>query len=485
MPKKGNMKKLYRDNRGMSLVEVIIAITILGLVAVPVLHSLTTSMVYNQKARKRQEMTLTAESIMETFKGYDLDALEARFTAGGVGVEGVNFDVVDADSGFRCSKVALTDPKYGTETPDEYTFSINDMRANDGQLYDVTITATPNSVEKIMVQDNMETTRDAIFKGDRSFDTGALQRAKNEFSTSSMQSDLADYFSNHYSDAVIKMGTDIITIKDEINKVYEPAFASYYVGNYIRLHERRLEFEITEDTSAGEYLVKPKMVYSYWLDKYPYFKVVKPSAVPDEYENEGGAGANKGTPTIVQQSTYIRYPETDYLYFDVDLSSVCPSGVIYQNPTTAGLDRLFIYYYPQYNVNDKIVIKNTAGISNFQCYVLKQRASDINDTTMTIKETGYHANVEINNSASGFEVFHNFAENMGNSKEPTASPSISGTYEKASSYVKTDASGKIVQSELADRFSETQTLSYKLVLEVTQNGRTITTLESSMNEKIK
>lgn len=80
-------KKL--NNKGMSLVEVIVAITILGLVAVPVLHSLTTAMVYNAKARNRQEMTLTAESIMETFKGYDLDELKVRFSTGGAGIEGI------------------------------------------------------------------------------------------------------------------------------------------------------------------------------------------------------------------------------------------------------------------------------------------------------------------------------------------------------------------------------------------------------------
>ena len=79
----GICRKVQKDHRGMSLVEVIVAITILGIVAVPVLHSLTTAMVYNQKARTRQEMTLTAESIMETFKGYDLPILFERFGGSG------------------------------------------------------------------------------------------------------------------------------------------------------------------------------------------------------------------------------------------------------------------------------------------------------------------------------------------------------------------------------------------------------------------
>ena len=75
-------RKTKLNNGGMSLVEVIISITILAVVAIPVLHSLTTAMVYNTKARIRQEMTLKAESIMESFKGYSLKELNEMFKSG-------------------------------------------------------------------------------------------------------------------------------------------------------------------------------------------------------------------------------------------------------------------------------------------------------------------------------------------------------------------------------------------------------------------
>lgn len=473
--------KLHKDERGMTLVEVIIAITILTVVAVAVLQSLTTAMIYNKKARNRQEMTLTAESIMETFKGYDLDSLKDRFsggTIGGVaGIEGVDYESVDGDSGYRYT--AATIP-VGSETADEYTFYIEDMKADNGQLYDVTITATPNSIEKIMVPDNMETTRDAIYKGDRSIDSSALQKAKEDF-RNNQQSDLANYFAASYSDAVFKSGSDIITIKDEIDKIFQPAAGAFFAEHYVQLHEKKLTIDIVNN--GGDYEVRPKMSYSYYMEGFPYYVRAEDTSMPDdEYD-----GATPGAPNAIvehEPDKTIRYPASGFLEFEVSLSSSYPDGHFYKNPTVAGLDRLFVYYYPQYNLDpgcDTIVINNSANIPNFQCYLLKQRAADISEITMKTKENGYKANVNINNSASGFKIFHNFDDNIADGSSTTA-PSITGTYEKAVSYTK--AGSEPDTTELMENFSEVEALSYKLTLEITQNGRTVTKLESTMNEPI-
>lgn len=479
-----------KNNQGMSLVEVIIAITILGLVAVPVLHSLTTAMVYNAKAGNRQEMTLTAESIMETFKGYSLEELISRFggdisigggTGAGSGIEGVDYQAIDADSGYRC---ASADIVVGTETARAYTFQINDMKADNGQLYDVTITATPNSVESIVEMEDMETTRDAIFRADRAFDTQALSKAIADFSSDANKTGLKNYFSSLSEDAVVKVGGNSFVIKDgnNIDYLYNSVYSVSYVGNYIKLHERKLTFDISHDTTTDEYIVTPKMVYSYCLVDYPYYVKEEPASVDDKYITEGGSDSPSGNEeTLPGRSEKLDCYPTDgtYLEFEVDLSSVCTDGNIYKNPTAAGLNRLFIYYYPQYDLtagNDKIIIKNNANIPDFQCYILKQRAADINDNQTKIKENSYKANVQINNSAPRFEVFHNFDDNIGEGSSTTA-PTISGTISGVYSYTK--------EVSLASRFEEKEVLSYKLELKVEQEGRTITTLESSMNEKIK
>lgn len=473
-----------RDNRGMSLVEVIIAITILGLVAVPVLHSMTSSMVYNAKARTRQEMTLTAESIMETFKGYELDELVARF--GGtapVGIEGISFKAVDSDSGYSCTS---SDTVVDAQPAKEYTFQINDMQADNEQLYDVIIKAVPNSVESIVEMEDMEPTRDAVFRADRKFDTEAVSKAIADFGSDANKTGFKSCLSGE--DAVIKIGSDVLSVGDgnNIDYLYNPAYPEYYVGNNIKLQSRKITFDIIKNDSTDEYIVKPKLVYSYCLVNYQYFaKTTEPTTVEDEYEDAGGTGDSGGNEEkIVGESrTLSQYPtDGSYLELEIDISSVCTDDNIYKNPTAAGLNRLIVYYYPQYELsagNDKIVVNNQANISDFQCFILKQRAADINDNNTKIKENSYKATVQVNSSAPGFEVFHNFDDNIADGSS-TTSPGISGA-SGVYSYTKALSD----PASLAARYEQKEVLSYSLELIIMQDGRTVTKLESSMNEKIK
>lgn len=482
----GICQTIRKDHRGMSLVEVIVAITILGIVAVPVLHSLTTAMVYNQKARIRQEMTLTAESIMETFKGYDLDELKARFSAGGAGIEGVDYqDQTPGASGFSYTTTPIS---VGTENADKYTFLIKDMEADNGQLYDVTITAMPNSVEKVMEPENAQTTRDAIFQGNRKWDKDAIKEVKVDFGN--YRTPLEEAFE---ADAVVKINNTVTAVQGNIDMLFNESAASVYVGNYLHLHERTLTFEIAVD--GDDYKVTPQMVYSYYLKDYPYYVrgVSEPSS--DEYPGSGGPNGSSGNveESIGTSKTLDRFPaDGSFLEYKVDLTASDPAGgpsysdgYIYKNKKEAGLNRLIIYYYPQYNLEagrDKIVVDNQAGITDFQCYVLKQRAADINDSQTKIKENSYKADVEIRNSAAGFEVFHNFDDNIADGSS-TTSPHLWGTYANAYSYTKL-VSGTMTP-ELVNKFEQREVLSYKIELKVEQGGREITKLESTMNEKIK
>ncbi|MDE7207364.1 MAG: hypothetical protein K2N90_09465, partial [Lachnospiraceae bacterium] len=261
----------------------------------------------------------------------------------------------------------------------------------------------------------------------------------------------------------------------------------FYVKNYIKLQERELTFDITK-IGSDEYVVIPKMVYKYYLKDFPYY-LKKRNATPpvDEYDPPSSIPGNT-TEFRGESKTLDRFPDDgSYLQFEVDLSSICTDGAIYKNPDTAGLNRLFIYYYPQYNLDegkDKIIVNNTANIRNFQCYILKQRAEDINDSNTKTKESRYKGNVVINDSTSSLEVFHNFDYNIGEGSS-TPSPSISGA-SATHSYTKEVSGGT---TQLVNRFTQQEVLSYTLSLEVTQgddpNKRTITTLESTMNERIK
>ena len=68
-------KKSLSDQRGMSLVEMLVAITILVIVVVPLLHAFVTSATTNRKARIQLEATRVAEDVMEKIKSEELDQL--------------------------------------------------------------------------------------------------------------------------------------------------------------------------------------------------------------------------------------------------------------------------------------------------------------------------------------------------------------------------------------------------------------------------
>ena len=164
--------KIITDNKGLSLVEVIVAIMILSLVVVPTLHSITMAMGYNQKARIRQSVTVSAESVMEVFKGYDMESLRAAFDAGaidGINTEGGSFSYT---------------PNPVTSESDPINFKINNMKIENGSkinLVNVEVKATPvYKKDDIMEPANSNKEYDAIFRGNKELDKYAHEKAIDE-----------------------------------------------------------------------------------------------------------------------------------------------------------------------------------------------------------------------------------------------------------------------------------------------------------------
>ena len=61
------------NNKGFSLVEVLVAVIILALVAGPILMALVMSARFNARARDNQRINTVAESVMEEFKGFGIN----------------------------------------------------------------------------------------------------------------------------------------------------------------------------------------------------------------------------------------------------------------------------------------------------------------------------------------------------------------------------------------------------------------------------
>ncbi|MEG2367923.1 MAG: type II secretion system protein, partial [Oscillospiraceae bacterium] len=65
------------DNRGMTLVELLVAVVILGIIVVPLLHTIVTGATTERKSRVAGEATATAQDILETIEASDAERILA------------------------------------------------------------------------------------------------------------------------------------------------------------------------------------------------------------------------------------------------------------------------------------------------------------------------------------------------------------------------------------------------------------------------
>lgn len=79
--RKGQLNRGHNKNpnAGFSLVELLIAVTILAIIVVPLLHMFVTSTRINVKSRQTLRATTVAQDIMEGLKAYTLEEVSAQF----------------------------------------------------------------------------------------------------------------------------------------------------------------------------------------------------------------------------------------------------------------------------------------------------------------------------------------------------------------------------------------------------------------------
>lgn len=134
----GFLKKFKNDNKGMSLVEMIVGIGILSVSVGPLLYMFVYTTKYNAKAKVKQRATNAAVSVMESFKANGLEGAKKKFDAG-------NFIVGQpAGTGYSYTLTDNTplDPDDDDFDIAEGTYSISDMTFSDGtetKKYDVTV----------------------------------------------------------------------------------------------------------------------------------------------------------------------------------------------------------------------------------------------------------------------------------------------------------------------------------------------------------
>ena len=142
-------RKLKNDNRGMSLVETLVAIAILSVAIGPLLYMFVFTTKYNAKAKLKQRATNAAVTVMENMKATSLDSFYKQFA-------------IDADTGAHLDPTPFlyndTGATYsvGSDVSDlNFTgkYWINDMSFSDAGVagspkYDVRIDVKNGRIKK-------------------------------------------------------------------------------------------------------------------------------------------------------------------------------------------------------------------------------------------------------------------------------------------------------------------------------------------------
>jgi type II secretory pathway pseudopilin PulG len=468
-------KKIYKDNKGMSIVEVIIAITILSVVIVPVFQALTTAMVYNSKARVRQNLTLTAESIMETFKGYSLDNLKTMF--GDPLAEKVA-GVTDGSYGYEPTTYIVG----GEEKTGAYKFTITGFKQNNRQ-YNAEISVVPNGTQEIYEVRDVSTTTNAVFQGDRNYDKDLKNKIFDSYKGNA-NSEVDDFYSmfeainsneGGYKDSPsytykgLKIypgnepnGTDITT----------ESLKSDNVKNYIKIYDRTTTVEINGTTATVS------IEYHYKIENYPYVVMLDKKTDTGSESDESSdkidltpdLSSFEGESTYDEVSETVSYPDSGYLTYTVSVRN----EEIYNNATN--LERLYMYYYPLYEkedgtlIKDIINIKNNANI-NFNAYLIKQVASDLSNATIELGEKDYSPEILLSGTGNVY-LYHNLNINVATGSKKVGEYIMPASFKGGGDYT---ASSEFVKKEV---------LSYIVTVKINDGTKDVCELESTMNEKI-
>ena len=141
--------KRQNDNKGFTLVEVIIAVVILGIAFGPLLSNFMQSARINNKSRAELAATTMAQNIMEGMSAYKADDLLKAFET----YDSSNIGLAVLPSGVECESYG----EFREDTNDPFTITVDGVSGEDS-IYGEIKTAT----ETVENEDGSESTKTVI-----------------------------------------------------------------------------------------------------------------------------------------------------------------------------------------------------------------------------------------------------------------------------------------------------------------------------------
>lgn len=352
--------KEYRkqgDNRGFSLIELLVAIVILAIIIVPLLHTFVSSARTNMRARKILRVTTAAQDIMEGLKADTIEDITYQYNFWTKDFHIINRDMINGDirevlrvadpmSGDMIytpvvqggTKATTTASVYSEDSGDTYEF----LGQTDGKYY--------FEMTNVTLQN---TTFDALIELDAT-----------HYREGGSATDL------HNTKEVVDISTmdtkcDAFYVQEElfVTNVLQKMNALYHPTNPIVQADLKQKIEINVDTTvtAVQNLTKAIITYSY----------------ETTYNGEG-------------MTTPYTYSEEHTFFNNVE--------------SKKDLQNVYLFYYPLYNGGvDEIIYNNGKGIGSVAVpailHIIKQEPTD--KIGLQGKEDVYRCKVDINESTAG------------------------------------------------------------------------------------
>lgn len=188
-----NTSRGKTGNAGFSLIELLIAVTILAIIVIPLLHMFVTSTKVNVKSRQTLRATTVAQDIMEGLKAYTLDDVRTQFSL----PDGrISDDYFYPTEGFYIINSKMIEGGIREirelETDRDEWGNLADEDNSDNEIYYF-------GIEKLKMQGSEY---DALIKLDAStYGAGSQERAANEGTTPAAGAHDKDFNGMYYADA--------------------------------------------------------------------------------------------------------------------------------------------------------------------------------------------------------------------------------------------------------------------------------------------
>ncbi len=350
---RNRLNKTEMNNRGFSLVEILIALAILAIITVPLLHAFVTSAKVNMNARRKLRVTTIAQDIMEGLKADSLEEIRYQFANPDGDADHDGFHLID--------KHMIKGTVYEAPTGADGVYQFN--------------------LEKVYV----ENTDEASFPVDI----------------------IINITASPYRDAtLVDRDTQETAIPEKHNDVFvadisgiDTAVDGFYIEGY--------EHSATDNNPLVEWAVSTINGYRSASEKITAASIRQKITIRIDNTVNGALSGSADHTVVKVKYEYTTLPENESNH---DPKNYCSwDAVMFDNKVSGEpLQSIYLFYHPNYGVsatkyNDLIVYENPgsvptmAGADPVILRLIKQEMKD--NTHENVMEANYRCRVNITDGA--------------------------------------------------------------------------------------